>query len=53
MSGNGSCMTFAVVEQKDWLGADEDIVNVDIVVENLKKYLGFLREFVEEYNDKE
>jgi len=53
MSGNGSCMTFAVVEQKDWLGADEDIVNVDKVVENLKKYLAFLREFVAEYSGKE
>lgn len=53
MSGNGSYMTIAIVEQKDWLGADEDIVNVDKVVENLKKYLAFLREFVEEYNGKE
>ena len=52
MSGNGSYMTIAIVEQKNWLGADEDIVNVDKVVENLKKYLAFLREFVEEYNKK-
>ena len=52
MSGNGSYMTIAIVEQKDWLGADEDIVNVDKVVENLKKYLAFLREFVAEYNEK-
>ena len=51
MSGNGSYMTIAIVEQKDWLGADEDIVNVDKVVENLKKYLAFLREFVIEYNE--
>ena len=53
MSGNGSCMTFAVVEQKDWLGENEDIVNVDKVVENLKKYLEFSKEFVEECNGKE
>ena len=51
MSGNGSYMTIAIVEQKNWLGADEDIVNVDKVVENLKKYLAFLREFVIEYNE--
>lgn len=48
--GNGDHMTFAIVEQKDWLG--EDIVDVDKVVENLKKYLEFLREFVKEYNKK-
>ena len=49
--GNGSYMTIAIVEQKDWLG--EGVVDVDKVVENLKKYLAFLREFVEEYNEKE
>ena len=50
-SSNGNYMTIAIVEQKNWLGADEDIVNVDKVVENLKKYLAFLREFVIEYNE--
>ena len=49
--GNGSYMTIVIVEQKDWLG--EGVVDVDKVVENLKKYLAFLREFVEEYNGKE
>ena len=29
----------------------ELLVNVDKVVENLKKYLAFLREFVIEYNE--
>lgn len=46
----GERMTFAIVKQKDWLG--EGVVDVDKVVENLKKYLAFLREFVEEYNKK-
>ena len=50
--GEGVYMAIAIVEQKDWLGADEDIVNVDKVVENLKKYLEFSKEFVEEYNKK-
>jgi hypothetical protein len=49
--GNGPSMNYAVVEQKDWLG--EGVIDVDKVVENLKKYLAFLREFVEEYNEKE
>ena len=43
-------MTIVIVEQKDWLG--EGVVDVDKVVENLNKYLAFLREFVEEYNKK-
>ena len=51
--GEGVYMAIAIVEQKNWLGADEDIVNVDKVVENLKKYLEFSKEFVEEYNGKE
>ena len=51
--GEGVYMDIAIVEQKNWLGADEDIVNVDKVVENLKKYLEFSKEFVEEYNGKE
>lgn len=49
--GNGPSMNYAIVEQKDWLG--EGIVDVDKAAENLKKYLAFLREFVEEYNEKE
>lgn len=48
--GNGDHMTLAIVVQKDWLG--EGVVDVDKAVENLKKYLAFLREFVEEYNKK-
>ena len=51
--GEGVYMAIAIVEQKDWLGENEDIVNVDKVVENLKKYLEFSKEFVEEYNGKE
>lgn len=43
-------MTFAVVEQKDWLG--EGIVNTDEVVKKLNQYLEFLREFIKEYNQK-
>ena len=50
--GEGVYMAIAIVEQKNWLGADEDIVNVEKVVENLKKYLAFSKEFVEEYNKK-
>ena len=49
--GNGPSMNYAVVEQKDWLG--EGVVDVDKAVEKLNRYLGFLREFVEEYNEKE
>lgn len=48
--GNGTYMTFAIVEQKDWLG--EGIVNIDEVVKKLNQYLEFLREFIEEYNQK-
>jgi hypothetical protein len=51
--GEGVYMAIAVIKQKDWLGENEDIVNVDKVVENLKKYLEFSKEFVEEYNGKE
>lgn len=46
----GKWMTFAVVEQKDWLG--EGIVNTDEVVKKLNQYLEFLREFIKEYNQK-
>lgn len=46
----GKWMTFAIVEQKDWLG--EDKVNIDEVVKKLNQYLAFLREFIKEYNQK-
>ena len=44
-------MNYAIVEQKDWLG--EGVIDVDKAVENLNQYLRILREFVEEYNEKE
>lgn len=49
--GNGPSMNYAIVEQKDWLG--EGVIDVDKAVENLNQYLRILREFVEEYNEKE
>jgi hypothetical protein len=40
--GNGTYMTIAVVERKDWLGDDNEIINKEKVIENLKKYEKFL-----------
>ena len=35
-------MTVAIVERKDWLGDDNDIINKEKVIEKLKEYERFL-----------
>lgn len=40
--GTGNCMTVAIVELKDWLGADDKIIDIKSVVDRLKRYQDFL-----------
>jgi hypothetical protein len=40
--GKGNYMTVAIVERDNWLGKADDIINHDWVLNNLKKYEGFL-----------
>jgi hypothetical protein len=42
--GRGEWMTVAIVERKDWLGADNETINKEKVVEKLKEYEKFLEE---------
>ena len=42
--GNGKYMTVAVVDKENWLANEKGFVNTQKVVENLTKYLKFLRE---------
>lgn len=44
--GNGRSMTVAVVERRDWLGADNETVDAKAVVEHLEGYARFLDECV-------
>lgn len=39
--GNGNYMTVAIVEQDDWLGKKDELVNIDKVVQNIEKYKEF------------
>jgi hypothetical protein len=41
--GKGKWMTIAIVNQKDWLGDDNDILNKAKVIEKLKDYDKFLK----------
>lgn len=41
--GHGNYMTVSLVKQADWMGNLDDVVNLDQVVENLKKYKVFLK----------
>lgn len=47
--GCGSYMTVAVVERKDWLGGEEEVVDLERVLLILKKYEVFLSKTVQEY----
>lgn len=40
--GSGTYMTVAIVERKDWLGADNDMLDKEKVIERLKEYERFL-----------
>ena len=42
--GNGKYMTVAIVDKENWLANEKGVVNAQKVVENLTKYLNFLRE---------
>lgn len=42
--GNGKYMTVAIVDKENWLANEKGFVNAQKVVENLTKYLNFLRE---------
>ena len=41
--GNGKYMTVAIVDKENWLANEKGFVNAQKVVENLTKYLNFLR----------
>ena len=41
--GNGKYMTVAIVDKENWLANERGFVNTQKVVENLTKYLDFLR----------
>lgn len=43
---SGTWMTSAIVEQEDWLGNNDNKVNIKNVVKTLKIYLDFLREII-------
>ena len=45
--GTGTWMTVAVVQRKDWLGADEDFFDEKKVIDNLKEYEQFLNRCIE------
>lgn len=40
--GSGTYMTVAIIDREYWLGKDEELIEMDKVVENLKKYETFL-----------
>ncbi|MBI4646067.1 MAG: PD-(D/E)XK nuclease family protein [Bacteroidia bacterium] len=44
--GNGTYMTVAIIERKDWLGNDNDILDKEKVVKKLKEYEKFLDECI-------
>ncbi|MFN4149807.1 MAG: PD-(D/E)XK nuclease family protein [Candidatus Sericytochromatia bacterium] len=44
--GHGNYMTVAIVERDYWLGKSDDFVDVNNVVNNLKKYLLFMANYV-------
>jgi len=44
--GNGTYMTVAVVERKDWLGADDEVADLNAIVKKLKEYEFFLNECI-------
>jgi hypothetical protein len=44
--GDGNYMTVAIVERDHWLGSSDSIIDIDKVVQNLEKYLNFLRDKV-------
>ncbi len=44
--GNGNYMTVAVVYRENWLGADNEILEKDTVVQTLTDYLTFLRDII-------
>lgn len=41
--GNGKYMTVSLVKQADWMGNLDDVINLEQVVENLKRYKVFLK----------
>jgi hypothetical protein len=49
--GNGVVMTAAIVDQKDWMGKENDLIDKVKVKENLDTYLKFLRTSIEEKVD--
>jgi hypothetical protein len=48
--GKGIHMSVGIVERKDWLGSDEEVVNKEDVIERLKKYESFLGSCINESN---
>ena len=45
--GNGSYMTVAIVERKNWLGEDNELINKEKVLEKIKEYENFLSNCIE------
>jgi hypothetical protein len=45
--GSGTYMTLAVVDRQKWLGADDDRIDIDRVVSNLRRYEEAYASFVE------
>lgn len=44
--GNGNYMTVAIVDRENWLGADNDYLEKEIVLKTLTDYLTFLRSII-------
>jgi hypothetical protein len=40
--GSGTCMTVAIVQRQDWLGADDSVIDKEKVIAKLKGYEEFL-----------
>jgi len=48
--GAGKCMTVARVERKDWLGADNEKVDMNAVADRIKDYESLLRQVIRDAN---
>jgi hypothetical protein len=46
--GSGTYMTVAVVPRQAWLGADDQIIDIDLVLTRLGQYESWLKRIIEE-----
>jgi hypothetical protein len=46
--GSGTYMTVAVVPRQVWLGADDQIIDIDSVIARLGQYESWLKKIIEE-----